>query len=77
MGAQKGKQRLAKGGMPEIRTKKELKRTKGSSTPGKEKGDNCHATSLDKAMAKYPRSYRNDNKYLYQKWSEGTEKFWK
>lgn len=39
-------------------TRKEYKRRKGSSTPGTAKGENCHATSLDKAMIKYPRSRR-------------------
>mgnify|MGYP001562747308 CR=1 FL=1 len=39
-------------------TKKEYHRKYGSSTRGREKGENCHATSLDKAMIKYPRSYR-------------------
>ena len=36
--------------------KKEYKRKHGNSTAGKEKGENCKATGLDKAMAKYPRS---------------------
>jgi hypothetical protein len=39
-------------------TKREYKRRFGSSTPGSSKGENCHATSLDKAMAKYPRAYK-------------------
>lgn len=42
-------------------TRKQLKRItakqKGSEA-GSQKGETCHATSLDKAMAKYPRSYR-------------------
>ena len=37
-------------------TRKHYKQVHGSSTKGKEKGENCHATPLDKALAKYPRS---------------------
>lgn len=40
------------------KTKKEWKRTHKSSTPGSSKGDNCKATSLEKALIKYPRAYR-------------------
>lgn len=40
------------------KTRKEWKRSKGSSTPGKQKGENCHASGLDKAMLKYPRAYK-------------------
>jgi hypothetical protein len=39
-------------------TKKNYKRLHGSSTSGREKGENCHATGLDKALAKYPRSFK-------------------
>ena len=39
-------------------TKRNYKRIHGSSTPGSSKGENCHATGLDKALAKYPRSYK-------------------
>ncbi len=45
-------------GMPEMLTRKELRKKRGSSTAGRDKGENCHATALDKAMAKYPRSHR-------------------
>ena len=40
-------------------TKRAYKRTHGSGTPGTEKGENCHATAMDKAMAKYPRAYKS------------------
>jgi hypothetical protein len=40
------------------KTKKEWKRTKGSTTPGSAKGENCKATGLDKALIKYPRAYK-------------------
>lgn len=39
-------------------TRAEWKRKHGSSTPGKSKSENCHASSLDKAMMKYPRAYK-------------------
>lgn len=39
-------------------TKNKLKRIKRSSTKGSEKGENCKATGLDKALIKYPRAYR-------------------
>jgi len=43
-------------------TRKAYKRLKAkegtNSTPGLSKSENCKATALDKAMAKYPRSYR-------------------
>ena len=39
-------------------TKRNYKRVYKSSTPGKEKGENCHATPLDKALAKYPRAIK-------------------
>ena len=39
-------------------TKRHYKQIFGSSTPGKEKGENCKATPLDKALAKYPRSIK-------------------
>lgn len=43
-------------------TKRQYKRAKASegsnSTPGLEKGQNCQATPLDKAMARYPRSHK-------------------
>jgi len=38
---------------------------------------NCHATGLDKAMAKHPRSYKNDNRLLFLKWDIACQKFWK
>jgi hypothetical protein len=64
-------------GMMSAMTKKNRKRIKGSSTPGIQKGDNCHATGLDKAMAKYPRNCKNNNKNLWDKWDDGCAKFWK
>ena len=39
-------------------TKKKYKRQYGSSTPGNTKGENCRATGLNKALAKYPRAYK-------------------
>lgn len=39
-------------------TKKQYKKKYGSSTPGSVKGECCHATGLDKALAKYPRSHK-------------------
>lgn len=39
-------------------TRKKQKRIRKSSTPGIQKGENCHATSLDKALIKYPRAYK-------------------
>lgn len=39
-------------------TKKKYKARYGSSTTGKSKGENCQATGLEKAIIKYPRSYR-------------------
>ena len=41
-------------------TNRELKKINGKahSDPGIEKGETCRATGLDKAMAKYPRSYK-------------------
>ena len=39
-------------------TRRQYKQLHGSSTPGKEKGENCKATPLDKALAKYPRSWK-------------------
>lgn len=39
-------------------TKKNYKRIHGSSTPGSQKCETCHATNIDKAMAKYPRSWK-------------------
>jgi cytochrome c553 len=39
-------------------TKRQYKQRYGSQTPGNSKGENCHATSLDKAMAKYPRAIK-------------------
>ena len=39
-------------------TKRYYKHQFGSSTPGKEKAANCHATQLDKALAKYPRAIK-------------------
>jgi len=39
-------------------TKRLYCKNHGSSTPGKEKGELCKATSLDKAMAKYPRAHK-------------------
>jgi hypothetical protein len=39
-------------------TRRLSKQLYGSSTPGKEKGENCKATSLDKALAKYPRAIK-------------------
>lgn len=38
-------------------TKRKYKQLYGSSTPGSTKNDNCKATPLDKAMAKYPRAW--------------------
>lgn len=39
-------------------TRRQYKRVKGSSTPGKLKGENCQASGLDKSMAKNPRSFK-------------------
>ena len=39
-------------------TKKQYKREHGSETSGSQKSENCKATGLDKAMAKYPRSHK-------------------
>ena len=39
-------------------TKREYKKIHGSSTPGTSKTETCRATGLDKALAKYPRSYK-------------------
>jgi hypothetical protein len=61
-------------GMPKWETNRQIRRRKGessiNSTPGITKGDNCHATGLEKAMAKYPRSYKNNNRALWAKWDE-------
>lgn len=46
-------------------TKRKYKQLYGSSTSGSEKGDNCKASSLDKALIKYPRS-RKTMTALYQ-----------
>lgn len=46
-------------------TKKQYKRQYGSSTPGSQKGPNCKATALQKALLKYPRAYKTmPDKYL-------------
>ncbi len=72
------KQDLPKG-MPKWKTNKQLRREKGknslNSTPGKTKNDNCQATGLDKAMAKYPRSYKNNNRSLWEKWDKKCSKY--
>jgi hypothetical protein len=39
-------------------TRRRYKQTHGSSTPGSSKGENCHATPLEKALAKYPRAIK-------------------
>jgi len=39
-------------------TKRLYKKQIGASSPGSEKGELCKATSLDKAMAKYPRAHK-------------------
>ncbi len=39
-------------------TRRHYKQLHGSSTPGSAKGENCKATPLDKALAKYPRSWK-------------------
>lgn len=65
-------------GMPPWHTKRRAKKFKNSSsTPGREKGLNCQATSLDKAMAKYPRSWKNDNRVLWKAWDLQCSQFWK
>ena len=46
-------------------TKKQYKKQYACTTPSKEKGFNCKATQLDKAIAKYPRSYKTmTNEYI-------------
>ena len=39
-------------------TKRQYKKQYGASEPGLNKGNNCKATGIDKAMAKYPRSMK-------------------
>jgi len=39
-------------------TKRQYKRTHGSTTPGSEKGFTCTASGLDKALTKYPRAHK-------------------
>jgi hypothetical protein len=39
-------------------TKRKYKQLHGSSTPGSTKSGNCKATGLDKALCKYPRSFK-------------------
>ena len=39
-------------------TKRRYKRAYGSSTPGSEKGYNCHALPNEKGLIKYPRTYK-------------------
>lgn len=39
-------------------TKRQYKQKYGSTTAGREKGETCHATGFDKALAKYPRAYK-------------------
>lgn len=63
--------------MPPWQTKRVLLKTRRSSTAGKEKGLNCQATGLDKAMAKYPRSHKNNNKRLWKDWDKSCAQFWK
>lgn len=55
-------------------TKKNYKRCHGSSTKGIDKGENCHATGLDKAMAKYPRSHKTDPTH-YQAWIDKKKRY--
>ena len=43
-------------------TKRKYKQRYGSSTPGKEKGGNCHANGLQKALTIYPRAYKTFTK---------------
>lgn len=47
--------------------RKEKKGRHKSSTPGSAKGGNCVASSLDRFMAGYSRSYRHPE---YQSWCE-------
>lgn len=49
------------------RRKKGLKGTRGVSTPGRGKGDNCKADRFAKYMAKSSRSYKDPN---YKAWCE-------
>lgn len=44
------------GGMTRNKYRKLRGKMGSNSTPGKSKGENCQATGLDKAMAKYPRA---------------------
>jgi hypothetical protein len=62
--------------MPPALTHKQHKRAKRSSTPGKDKGENCHATGLDKAMAKYPKSYKTYPQE-YRAFLEKKSSYWK
>ena len=41
-------------------TKRAYKKQYGSSTPGTSKSETCHATGLDKALCKYPRSIKTN-----------------
>lgn len=40
-------------------SKRDKKKRGGSSTPGSTKGENCMASSMDRFMAKYSRSYKH------------------
>jgi len=54
-------------------TKRQYKKLYGSSTPGMTKAENCQATGLDKAMAKYPRAWKT-NPTLYVTFNKKKDK---
>ncbi|MBU0846935.1 hypothetical protein KKH23_07055 [Patescibacteria group bacterium] len=70
------KQTVKPGYMPPILSKKQQKKRKAKScsTPGKDKGGSCSATSLQKAMCKYNRSYKYPE---YAETMEIYKKYWK
>lgn len=41
------------------RWKRDRKKQRGSTTPGANKGENCHASNLDRFMSKRNRSYKH------------------
>ena len=57
--------------MAHWKSKVKRKLRKMSSTAGSTKGENCHASALDKTMARSSRSYREDE---YEQYIDKKEK---
>lgn len=57
--------------MKDYKAKQMRKKARGSQTPGRQKGESCQASSLDRYMAKSSRSYKHKG---YGVWLEKVRK---